>query len=299
MSRPDIGYRRPLRTVARRMLCIALGMPVLAFMAVPAAIALALPTPRAFVSNLDVECFRTDPYQPPPTTLTLRHLNPVLGTLPTETVTLGPREQLCASVVKNTVVPPPGVIDFLRFVDLSCYRISGNPVNRALVLSHLNPLFQGLPRQPILMNAPQQLCVPVAKNGVVPPPEVLALVRHIDLKCYAFTPDPALNRKLVLRQLNPVLATRIPPAPVQVTYARQLCVPVFKAGDTIPPGVLNIVRWVDLEKYDILAPAIAPVTLTLRHLDPVLGNLPPEKATLTGARQLGVPVAKNGQLPPG
>jgi hypothetical protein len=41
------------------------------------------------------------------------------------------------------------------------------------------------------------------------------------------------------------------------------------------------------------------VTLSLRHLNPVLGNLPAETATLTGAVQLGLPVAKNGQLPPG
>lgn len=60
-----------------------------------------------------------------------------------------------------------------------------------------------------------------------------------------------------------------------------------------------MVRWVDLEKFDVVAPAIAPVTLSLRHLNPVLGSLPLERATLTGAVQLGVPVAKNGQVPPG
>src|SRR5262245_13815028 len=55
----------------------------------------ALPTPKAFVSNLDLECFKTNPYVPPTTTLTLKHINPVLTGLPPETVTLGAREQLC------------------------------------------------------------------------------------------------------------------------------------------------------------------------------------------------------------
>ncbi|RJL33599.1 hypothetical protein D5H75_10185 [Bailinhaonella thermotolerans] len=265
----------------------------------PPASALALPTPKDFVSNLDLECYKTSPYTPPAVGLTLRHLNPVLGGLPIEQVTLGAREQLCVPVAKNNVLPPAGVIDFVRFVDLSCYRISGPPVNRNLVLSHLNPVLQGLPRQPITMLQPQHLCVPVAKNGVIPPAEVLSLVRHIDLKCYAITPNTPMNRNLNLRQLNPVLTNQIPPATVQVTAARQLCVPVQKAGDDIPPAIMNIVRWIDVEKFDITGPAINPVNLTLRHLNPVLGHLPAEPATLTTRHQLAVPVAKDGQFPPG
>jgi hypothetical protein len=270
-----------------------------ASLSVPPATALALPTPKDFVANLDLECFKTDPYQPPAVGLTLRHLNPVLSGLPVEQVTLGPREQLCVPVAKNDAVPPPGVLDFIRFVDLACYRITGSSVDARLVLSHLNPVLQDLPRQEIAMNVPQQLCVPVAKNNVIPPAEVLSLISHIDLKCYGITPNIAMNRRLSLQQLNPVLIGQIPTATAEVTFARQLCVPVQKSGDRIPVEVLDIVRWIDLEKYDIVTPVTRSVSLTLRHLNPVLGSLPIERATLTGAHQLAVPVAKNGQFPPG
>ncbi|MET8160880.1 hypothetical protein ABZT47_31360 [Sphaerisporangium sp. NPDC005289] len=265
----------------------------------PSATALALPTPKAFTSYLDLECFKTSTYQPPTTTLTLKHLNPVLQDLPTEQVTLGAREKLCVPVAKNQVIPPSGVLDFIRYVDLSCYRITGATVNRSLVLSHLNPVLQDLPREQVVITAPQHLCVPVAKNGLVPPPEVLSLVSHIDLKCYGLTPNTLMNRKLALTQLNPVLTSQIPTTSVQVTYGRQLCVPVLKAGDSVPTAVANIVRWIDLENFDVIAPAINPVTLSLKHLNPVLAGLPAETAVLYGAAQLGVPVAKNGQFPPG
>ncbi|MCG5220038.1 hypothetical protein [Streptosporangium sp. KLBMP 9127] len=293
------GDRRGTKPMVRRLLSAVLGMVAVAFLVAPPATALALPTPKAFVSNLDLECFKTNTYQPPATTLTLRHLNPVLANLPVEQVNLGPREQLCVPVAKNNVQPPTPALDFIKYVDLSCYRITGTSANTSLVLNHLNPVLQDLPRKQVAVNVPQHLCVPVAKNNVIPPTEVLSLVSHIDLKCYGITPNTSMNRQLSLRQLNPVLVGKIPTQSAQVTFSRQLCVPVQKAGDVIPADVLNIVRWIDLEKYDIVAPAITPVTLSLRHLNPVLGNLPAETVTLTGANQLAVPVAKNGQTPPG
>ncbi|WP_344982145.1 hypothetical protein [Streptosporangium fragile] len=271
----------------------------MAFLCVPPAAALALPTPKDLTAFLDLECFKTNPYQPPATTLTLRHINPVLSTLPIETVTLGQREQLCVPVAKNTQMPPSPALDFIKYIDLACYKISGVTVTTGLVLSHLNPLFQSLPRTQISMNTPQQLCVPVVKNNVVPPAEVLSLVRHIDLKCYGITPNNPLNQQLSLRQLNPVLTPMIPTHGAQVLYARQLCVPVQKAGDNIPGEVFNIVRWIDLEKFDLATPALPTVSLTLRHINPVLAGLPAEQATLTGASQLALPVAKNGNFPPG
>ncbi|SEM61707.1 hypothetical protein [Nonomuraea pusilla] len=312
MSRPDprdrirsdpsgTGPRRGPRgsRAPRRVLSAVVAVLAMAFLAPPAASALALPTPKAFTSYVDLECFATDAYAPPAVGLTLRHLNPVLGDLPAHAVTLGAREQLCVPVAKNQVIPPDGVAEFVKYVDLSCYRVTGAPVNKPLVLSHLNPVLQDLPRESVTLGAPQQLCVPVAKNGLVPPDEVLALVSHIDLECYAVTPNTLMNRKLALTQLNPVLTGKIPTASVQVTNARRLCVPVHKAGDTIPSEVAQLVRWLDLDMFDVVAPAITPVPLTLKHLNPVLSGLPAEKATLTAARQLGVPVAKNGQFPPG
>ncbi|MEV8634028.1 hypothetical protein AB0395_20455 [Streptosporangium sp. NPDC051023] len=283
----------------RRLASAAVAVFTVLFLCVPPASALVLPTPKDLTSFLDLECFKTSPYQPPATTLTLRHLNPVLGNLPTETVTLGQREQLCVPVAKNTQTPPSPALDFIRYIDLACYKISGTTVNTSLVLSHLNPLFQSLPRTEVLLNTPQQLCVPVIKNNAAPPAEVLRLVSHIDLKCYGITPNNPLNQQVSLRQLNPVLTPTIPTHGAQILNARQLCVPVLKAGDTIPSDVLNIVRWIDLEKFDIVTPTTLPtVSLTLRHINPVLAGLPVEQATLGGATQLALPVAKNGNFPP-
>ncbi|WP_380808283.1 hypothetical protein [Sphaerisporangium aureirubrum] len=284
----------------RRLLSAAVAVLAVAFLSVPSATALALPTAKDFVSHLDLECFRTSQYQPPATTLMVRHLNPVLSGLPVETVTLGPREQLCTPVAKNNNIPPDSVLEFIRFVDVACYRISGIAVNMTLVLHQINPLLTDVPRQQVVMGVPQQLCVPVLKNNLLPPDEVLKFISHIDLKCYAITPNTPMNRALNLQQLNRVLAGPIPPRDVRVTNARQLCVPVQKRGDEIPPEVLRILQWIDLEKYDILPATANPtVSLTLRHLNPVLSHLPGEQALIGGQSQLAVPVAKNGQFPPG
>lgn len=259
-----------------------------------------LPTPKDFVSHLDLECFGTNPGHPPvPASLGLSHLNPVLGNLPRFEVNLGERTQLCVPVAKNDRIPPPGVLEFVRFVDLSCYRTTGPTAGMPLVLSHLNPLLTGLPRKQVKLLAPEQVCLPVIKNDVLPPAEVLRLVRYIDLACYRTDPPVPLNIGLKLTQLNPVLG-QVPPASVGVRENRQLCVPVRKNNQTIPTDVLNIVRWIDLEKYDISAQALpAPINLKLRHINPLLGNTPVETAALVGRQQLALPVAKNGAIPPG
>lgn len=259
----------------------------------------ALPSPLRFTSSLDLECFRTNPYTPPTTTVLTRHLNPVLAGLPVETHVLGPREKLCVPVAKNGMIPPVGVVDFVRFVDLSCYRISGVNVNQPLNLRHLNPLFStSVPPKNVTIFYPLHLCVPVIKNGVVPPAEVLSLVRYIDLKCYLETPQVALNRTVTLSHLNPVLGG-LAPHGAAITFNRQLCVPVQKNNQAIPAAILNIIRWVDLELYDIQTPGLpATVTLQLRHINPALVNLPPEVVTFQQGFQLGLPVAKNGLIPP-
>jgi hypothetical protein len=260
----------------------------------------ALPSPSQFVSNLDLECFRTSPYTPPPlpAPLVLSHLNPVLAQQARWTVAgLGPRTQLCTPVAKNGVLPPPAVLPFIRFVDLSCYRISGPTLNFPLILEHLNPLLGHLPRTQAIMASPEQLCVPVIKNTSMPPAEVMSLVRFIDLACFRITPQVSLDFPLKLTQLNPVL-TGIPPTDVRVRENRQLCVPVRKSSQTIPAAVLNIVQWIDLVKYDLDAPAPPAINLTLRHINPLLAGLPAEPATLFGPPQLALPVAKNGQHPP-
>jgi len=275
----------------------ATAVPTVAPSATPVPV---LPTPLKMASNLDLECYRTNPYTPPTTTVITRHLNPVLADLPAEAVTLGNRDKLCVPVAKNNVMPPPGVIDFVRFVDLSCYRILGMPVNRTLRLHHLNPVLRnmGVPDNHSVITSPQHLCVPVVKNGVVPPSHVLRLVQHIDLKCYG-TSLTSLNIPLTLSHLNPVLGN-LPRHEARVTDGRQLCVPVAKNNELIPSDVLNIVRWIDLQVYDIVtAPLPVMVNLTLRHINPSLASLPAENASLVQAIQLGLPVAKNNMIPPG
>lgn len=263
--------------------------------------ALALPTPARFVANLDLECFRTSEYTPPPlrAPIVLSHLNPVLDGQPRwEVRQLGPRTQLCSPVAKNNVIPPRDVLDFVRFVDLSCYRIDGPRTQFPLVLQHLNPVLADLPRREVAMLAPETLCLPVIKNSSEPPAEVLELVRYIDLVCYSETPQTSMGRRLQLTQLNPELA-HIPPTTVQVNANRQLCVPMRKNDQQIPDRVLEIVRYVDLEKYDIVAPAPPQTQLRLRHINPLLVDLPAEPATLLARENLAVPVAKNGKIPPG
>jgi hypothetical protein len=259
-----------------------------------------LPAPLSFVSNLDLECYRTRPYQPPVTfPIVTRHLNPLLAHLPVESTLLGEREQLCVPVAKNHILPPAGVLPFIRFVDLACYRIKGQHVNQPLRLSHLNPLFSHLPSHSVTILQPVQLCLPVIKNGVVPPPHIRRLVQYIDLKCYVETPQVPLNRTVTLTDLNPVLA-HLPSHGATIAENRQLCVPVQKNNQPIPPDVLDIIRWIDLEKYDIKTPPLpAAVNLTLNHLNPLLTWLPAEPVTIHASQQLMLPVAKNGVIPPG
>lgn len=294
MPRTSIGRTR-LGVVLIALLAVAGGTAAAAPVEHQA---LALPTPKAFVSYLDLECFQTNPYQPPLTSVTTHHLNPVLANLPRETHTLGPRNQLCVPVAKNHRLPPAGVIEFIRYVDLSCYQITGQAVNVPLHLSHLNPHLASLPRRQVTIVSPTQLCVPVIKNNAVPPPEVLNLVRWIDLKCYRETPSTSLHIGLNLTQLNPVLA-HIPPTDVGVTFNRQLCVPVSKNNQPIPADVMNIVQWIDIEKFDVLAPSPVSIGLSLRHINPALAHLPAEHALLSNRQQLGLPMAKNGLIPPG
>lgn len=257
------------------------------------------PNPAVFVANLDLECFRTDPHAPPPLTepLTLSHLNPVLADEARWTVsTLGPRNQLCVPVAKDGRIPPKEVYDFVSNVDLSCYRVEGPSLNREIILNHLNPVLEHLPRKQVAVFEPQQLCLPVIKNGRVPSPEVLEFVRWIDLVCYREIPPVPMNESLKLTQLNPELKS-IPDTDVRVRENRQLCVPVRKNDQKIPDEVLRIIRWLDLEKYDIVGPTMLPFDVKLTHINPLFKGWS-EPAKLLERQQLAVPVAKDGHQPP-
>jgi len=294
-------HSRRLSELARTTIAVLALVSAGVFVAAPASgkpNELTLPSPLRFVSNLDLECFKTDPYQPPYVSVLTRHINPVLTDLPEEQVVLGSREQLCVPVAKNGVIPPPEVLEFIRFVDLSCYRIEGITVDRQLRLTQLNPQLSDVPDKTVVITRPQQLCVPVVKNGVYPPPEVLELVRYIDLKCYLAEPQYSMDRTLLLTHLNQVLYN-LPDHYAGVTYNKQLCVPVQKNNQPMPPYIYNIVQYIDLEKYDIETPVLpTPYNLQIDHINPDLTWLPTEPVTLYHGEQLALPVAKNGLIPP-
>lgn len=268
----------------------------------PATLA-ALPGPLSFVSGLDLECYAT----PGPAlnlTVTLSHLNPVLQSmgLPAHSVVIRELQQTCVPVMKNNVSPSSTALAFIRHVDLACYRVDAAalPSPVTLSLKHLNPVLSGLPMHYLRMWGPSQLCVPVGKNGVLPPTEVLDLVRYIDLECYRSEPltsHPGFA--LSLQQLNPQL-TGIPAHNMTLaTSSRQLCVPVRKNNQLIPQASLDIIRWIDLERFPASpAVSIAPKSIMLDHLNPLFATLPDVPVTLQTADSLMVPVSKNGATPP-
>jgi hypothetical protein len=261
-----------------------------------------LPPPATLVSSLDLECYKT---AGPALNqqLTLTHLNPVLiahGLQPHQVV-VRDLAQTCVPVRKNNAVLPPAAAAIVSQVDLACYNIDANPLPMAqpLALTHLNPVLAGLPVHQVTLTRPRQLCVPVAKNNVLPPDNVLAFVRYVDLECYDTDPGahPAFN--VLLDQLNPQLQG-IPDHWMSLTDSpRQLCVPVRKNNQAIPQDVLSRLQWLDLERFRATPTVtIAPVNLWLRHLNPLFAGLPQVNVTLDEARGLMVPVAKDGAMPP-
>jgi hypothetical protein len=269
----------------------------------PGATLAALPGPHAFVSGLDLECYAT-PGPALDVGVTLSHLNPVLQGLglPAHNVVLRELQQTCVPVMKNGVMPASPALDFIRHVDLACYRVDAAPLASPVTLSlkHLNPVFASLPLHYVSLVGPSQLCVPVMKNGVAPPADVIDLVRYIDLECYRADPVTSHpNFAAMLQQLNPQL-TGIPGHGMTLGPAnRQLCVPVRKNNQVIPAASLDIIRWIDLEKFTASpAVSIAPKYVVLGHLNPLFATLPRVGVTLQTATSLMVPVAKNGQLPP-
>lgn len=262
-----------------------------------------LPGPSAFVSGLDLECFQT----PGPSLdlpVTLSHLNPVLQAmgLPAHNVVIRELQQTCVPVMKNGVSPPAAAHPFLRHVDLACYRVDAAalPSPVTLQLKHLNPVLSALPIHYLQLFGPSQLCVPMGKNGVALPADVADLVKYIDLECYRSNPVTAHpNFNLTLTQLNPQLVGIPTHGMALGPNSRQLCVPVRKNAQAIPAASLDIIKWIDLEKFTALQPVtIAPKAVVLDHLNPLFATLPRVPVTLQTATQLAVPVSKNGQLPP-
>ena len=267
--------------------------------------AAAQPTPFQIVSQLDFECRRADG-QPVAPNVGVRQLNPVLqDQIPNMQVPLGELQEVCVPVAKNGQIPGPAALAFIRWMDLACYKAASPPVGVDLHLSHLNPVLQamGVPDEDVTMGPLEQICLPVAKNNVQPPPAARALASHLDLGCYGLQePTRDLDIPLVLTHLNPVIqAIGLPNRVVDVHRAHQLCVPIGKNAQPIPPGVLAIVRWADFLKYRVVPrDPIPPLPLWLNHLNPLYAAVAPFVTTLFADRvRLLVPVAKDGFLPPG
>ena len=223
---------------------------------------------------------------------------------------------LAASIPARAQIPD----SVIPFLDLKCYHITdpnGNPLpplNIPLHLDHLNPLFQQLqvPPEDVIVLDPFQLCVPVAKNGLIPPPPAIDYIQWIDLACYNMQTDTTpLGIPLVLRHLNPVLQQLgAQPEFVVVQDPQKVCVPVAKSLPTgapvfPPPPILMSVQYIDQKGYGITDTAGNPlpplgIPLHLDHLNRVLldEGAPPEDVLTDVPQQLTVPVAKNGVFPP-
>jgi hypothetical protein len=261
-----------------------------------------LPTPKGFVSHLDLECYRT----PGPTLdkeLMLTHLNPVLHDdlgLPQHRVKIKELAQTCVPVRKNDAKLPATAKQFIEHVDLACFRVEADPFPNEIPinLTHLNPELAGLPQHTVYLHRPAQLCLPVAKNGKLPPQEVLDLVQYVDLECYETRPLPHPMFSVLLTQLNPQLNVIPPHLMTLDSQPRQLCVPVRKNAQFIPEDKLDIIKWIDLEKFTANPVVqIAPVQVQLQQLNPLFVNLQWIPVILKEAVALMVPVAKNGHMP--
>lgn len=263
-------------------------------------------SPYQLVSNLDLACNKVEGGQTPVRSMTINHLNPVLLEmgLKQEQAHLGRLEQLCVPVAKNQVIPPKPAYAYVRWIDLACYEAESeiSPVAN-LKLTHLNPVLRelGLPPEKVAMGRLEQVCLPVAKNGVTPPEAIKRIIEHVDVACYAI--DPYTNFEpidLHLTHLNPVLRRMgLVEEKVEVIFPEQLCVPVAKNGKKPPEDVLRYIQWIDLKKYEAKPSEIRqPIRLTLSHLNPQLLWAPRFPIEMLVIDQLAVPVAKNDRIPP-
>ncbi len=197
--------------------------------------------------------------------------------------------------------PLPTPAQFVRFLDLRCYDIPDQPpVGVPLLLTHLNPVFinAGAPPENVVLQEPQDLCVPVRKNAQVIPAQSLPFLQYADLKCYRID-GPALNLNVNLTQLNPEISALYGPnLNVWVREPQQLCVPVVKDNQVVPPAVQQLIQWLDIKCYRVDAPLIPDQPINLTHLNPLFSGLPTEATKILAPTpiQLCVPVTKNNSF---
>ena len=289
----------------RLMACVAVGM------AMPtAALADEFPSPYDYVSNLDLECYRSDPVPPPANNVLLRHLNPAMQGL-TQNATLYEMRRLCLPVEKDNNTPPPDVLRFIQWTDLACYRAEADLIDVTLDVQHLNPVLAGLPDEKVRIRRLAQVCLPVRKStgggGPQIPPDVRPLVENVDVACYEIEdPTHDANQSLTLSHLNPVVqGLNLPDRSTNLRRAFQLCLPVGKDNQAIDADVLNVVQWVDFLRYRLDPVPLVNFNLYLRQMNPLYATQPWFNVNLfTPPRpHLMVPIAKDtssggGGIPP-
>lgn len=223
----------------------------------------------------ELACFDT-PGAPLGLELRLTQLDPALVQLGATPHTAVVRElvQTCVAVRRRGAADPvdaPAVP-----LDLACYRIDAAPLPEpaTLAVAHHDPTLALLPGHAATLVRPAELCLPVVRDGAVPPPDVRRLVQAIALECYAVAPGP---------------------------HAARLCVPVAKNSERIPRDVLGVVRRIGVEKLATSRPLAAPAPpgahVVLRHLNPLLATLPAVAVVLKQASDRMVPVARRAPAP--
>lgn len=192
--------------------------------------------------------------------------------------------------------PLPTPMQFVSNLDVRCYKLpyAGN----TLQLDHLNPVFSNVSPEFVTLEPAQELCVPVYKNTNVPPNNVMPFISFVDWRCYGIT-GPPLNMKVTLTHLNPIFAQIFGGEDATVMEPQQLCVPVQKNNAVPPPGVIDLIKYLDVKCYRITTPRVMggePITLT--HLNPLIhgteADIPIDGPSPV---QLCVPVKKNGMAP--
>jgi len=134
----------------------------------------------------------------------------------------GKAAMLLFGLLAASGLAPAQILSIVEQIDLKCYKIRGEPLDIVLQLDHLNPVLRemGLPPEVVRVMEPEHLCVPVAKNGQIPPDQILQIIQWLDLKCYRIEPAEPLNIDLRLDHLNPVLRQMgLPPEFVRVGEA--------------------------------------------------------------------------------
>lgn len=124
-----------------------------------------------------------------------------------------------------------------------------------------------------------------------PLPSPRAFARGLDLECYPST-GPAPVDTLGIRQLNPVIKDILPNQQIKVGEMTHTCLPVAKNNNVPPEEVNRFIKWVDLACYRAEADPV-DVPVNLRHLNPVLQDLPDNNVRLRQLKRFCSPVRKN------